>query len=75
MKYHLVHGYGFSRLSPTYEQGYKLGYNMTNRKYKYGELYILEWKRGKEAIYHIEILPKNLNFKKITKIMNFTVFT
>ena len=30
----------------------------------------LKWKRDKEAIYHIEILPKNTNFKKITKIMN-----
>ena len=34
----------------------------------------MEWKRGKEATYHIEISPKNFNFKKITKIMNFTFF-
>ena len=26
----------------------------------------MEWKSGKEAIYHIEILPKNFNFKNIT---------
>ena len=35
--------------------GYKRGYNMKNMKRKYSDF--LEWKRDKEAIYHIEILP------------------
>ena len=34
----------------------------------------MEWKRDKEAIYCIEIIPKNPNFKKITKIMNLTPY-
>ena len=50
------------------------GYNMKNIKYKFRKVYIVVMKRGKEANYHIDILPENLNFKKITKIMNFRVF-
>ena len=38
---------------------------MKNIKYKYREVYIFVMERGKEAKYHIEILPNNLNVKKI----------
>ena len=47
---------------------------MTNIKYKYRKVHIVVMEKGKEAKYHIEILPKNLNFKKITKNHKFHVF-